>query len=134
MVRPASPANCLIFAARHALVGRARTDDFSLFLYKLFRESGGGRSALLCQRLPAQIRSGNARNVSAHRGNRNWVQLFCAKCARSYKLVFELRYPDGRVEYELPRVGSDAAGFRVAGLLDKIGRTPYSALREHLRE
>jgi hypothetical protein len=57
---------------------------------------------------------------------------FAPNVPDSYKLVFELRYPDGRVEYELPRVGSDAAGFRVAGLLDKIGRTPYSGLREHL--
>ena len=36
------------------------------------------------------------------------------------------------VEYELPSVRSGAAGLRVAGLLDKIGRTPYDALREHL--
>jgi hypothetical protein len=50
----------------------------------------------------------------------------------SYKLVFELHYPDGRVEYELPSVSGAAAGLRLAGLLDKIGRTPYDALREHL--
>jgi hypothetical protein len=50
----------------------------------------------------------------------------------SYELVFELHYSDGRVEYELPRVSSAAAGLRIAGLLDKIGRTPYDILREHL--
>jgi len=49
-----------------------------------------------------------------------------------YELVFELHYSDGRVEYELPRVSSAAAGLRIAGLLDKIGRTPYDTLREHL--
>jgi len=32
----------------------------------------------------------------------------------------------------LPRVSSAAAGLRIAGLLDKIGRTPYDTLREHL--
>jgi hypothetical protein len=48
----------------------------------------------------------------------------------SYKLVFELHYPDGRVEYELPRVGSAAAGLRVAGLLDKMGGPRYDPLRE----
>jgi len=50
----------------------------------------------------------------------------------SYKLVFELHYPDGRTEYVLPSVSSEAAGLRVAGLLDTIGRTRYDALREIL--
>ena len=50
----------------------------------------------------------------------------------SYRLVFELHYPDGRVEYELPSVSSAAAGLRIAGLLDTIGRTAYDVLREHL--
>jgi hypothetical protein len=50
----------------------------------------------------------------------------------SYKLVFELHYSDGRVEYELPSVSGAAAGLRLASLLDNIGRTPYAALREHL--
>jgi len=50
----------------------------------------------------------------------------------SYKLVFELHYRDGRVEYELPLANSAAAGLRVAGLLDEIGRTRYDPLREYL--
>jgi len=57
---------------------------------------------------------------------------FAPNVPGSYKLVFELRYPDGRVEYELPSVSSPAAGLRLASLLDTIGRTPYDALREHL--
>jgi hypothetical protein len=57
---------------------------------------------------------------------------FAPNVPGSYKLVFELHYPDGRIEYELPRVNSAAAGLRLAGLLDKIGRTPYDALRELL--
>ena len=57
---------------------------------------------------------------------------FAPNVPGSYELVFELHYSDGRVEYELPRVSSAAAGLRVAGLLDNIGRTPYDALREHL--
>jgi hypothetical protein len=36
------------------------------------------------------------------------------------------------VEYELPSVSGAAAGLRIAGLLDTIGRTPYDVLREHL--
>lgn len=50
----------------------------------------------------------------------------------AYKLAFELHYPDGRVERELPRVNSAAAGLRVAALLDEIGRTRDDALREYM--
>ena len=57
---------------------------------------------------------------------------FAPNVPGSYKLVFELHYPDGRVEYELPRVSSVAAGLRIAGLLDNMGRTHYDALREVL--
>ena len=46
---------------------------------------------------------------------------FAPNVPGSYKLVFELHYPDGRMEYELPRVSSAAAGLRLAGLLDQIG-------------
>lgn len=48
----------------------------------------------------------------------------------SYKLVFEVHYDDGRVEYELPRVSGGAAGLRLTSLLDQIGRTQYDPLRE----
>jgi hypothetical protein len=57
---------------------------------------------------------------------------FAPNVPGTYKLLFELHYPDGRVEYELPSVSSAAAGLRIAGLLDKIGRTPYDVLREYL--
>jgi hypothetical protein len=57
---------------------------------------------------------------------------FAPNVPGSYRLVFELHYPDGRVEYELPSVSGAAAGLRIASLLDTIGRTPYEVLREHL--
>jgi hypothetical protein len=57
---------------------------------------------------------------------------FAPNVPSSYKLVFELHYPDGRIEYELPSVSGAAAGLRIAGLLDNIGRTRYDALREVL--
>jgi hypothetical protein len=57
---------------------------------------------------------------------------FAPNVPGSYKLVFELDYPDGRVEYELPSVSSAAAAFRIAGLLDNIGRTRSDPLRERL--
>ena len=57
---------------------------------------------------------------------------FAPNVPSSYKLVFELHYPDGRVEYELPSVIGPAAGLRIAGLLDTIGRTRHDVLREYL--
>jgi len=57
---------------------------------------------------------------------------FAPNVPGGYALVFELHYPDGRMEYELPSVRSAAAGLRIAGLLDNIGRTRYDALREIL--
>ena len=49
-----------------------------------------------------------------------------------YGLIFELHYPEGRVEYELPLVSSPAGALPIAGFLDSIGRTPHDALREIL--
>jgi hypothetical protein len=57
---------------------------------------------------------------------------FAPNVPGSYKLVFELHYPDGRIEYELPSISREAAGLRIAGLLDSIGRTRYDTLREIL--
>ena len=49
----------------------------------------------------------------------------------TYKLTFELYYPDDRVEYELPQASS-ATGLRVSRLLDEIGQTKYEQLRQIL--
>src|SRR5947207_13894359 len=57
---------------------------------------------------------------------------FAPNVPGSYKLIFELHYPDGTVEYELPEVRSTAAELRLASLLDEIGRTRNDALREYL--
>ena len=57
---------------------------------------------------------------------------FAPNVPDSYRLVFELHYPDGRVEYVLPTVRSHAAGLRLAGVLDKIGRNPVEKIRKVL--
>jgi hypothetical protein len=57
---------------------------------------------------------------------------FAPNVPNSYRLVFELRYPDGHTEHRLPRVNRPAAGLRLASLLDQIGRTQSNALREHM--
>lgn len=57
---------------------------------------------------------------------------FAPNVPDNYKLVFEIHYPDGRVEYELPRVAGVAAGLRLSTLIDNIGDIRYDALREVL--
>jgi len=57
---------------------------------------------------------------------------FAPNIPGGYKLVFELHFADGRVEYELPGVRSAAAGLRVATLLDEIGRSRSDPLREYM--
>jgi hypothetical protein len=90
-------------------------------------------SGALGQRLPASNPLRQALATYLHlAGIEVGYGYFAPNVPGSYKLVFELHYPDGRVEYAVPRVNSAAAGFRVAGLLDQIGRTKYDALREIL--
>ena len=57
---------------------------------------------------------------------------FAPNVPGSYKLIFELHYPDGTVEYAIPEVGSAAGELRLTGLLDEIGRTRHDKLREYL--
>ncbi len=57
---------------------------------------------------------------------------FAPNVPDNYKLVFELHYPDGKVEYELPGAANVAAGLRLSTLIDNIGNTPYDPLREVL--
>ena len=55
---------------------------------------------------------------------------FAPNVPANYKLVFELHYPDGRSEYEIPRVSSAATGIRFSGLLDQLAELGYAPLRE----
>lgn len=54
---------------------------------------------------------------------------FAPNIPDNYKIVFELHYPDGRTEIELPRVNGRSAGLRFATLLDKMTETEYDPLR-----
>jgi|SRR5438034_350297 hypothetical protein len=47
-----------------------------------------------------------------------------------HKLIFELYYEDGRVEYESPHVSGKAAALRLASLLDRLADNRYEPLRE----
>src|ERR1051326_4578092 len=55
---------------------------------------------------------------------------FAPNIADQYRLIFELSYPDGHVEYDVPNVGSEASGLRVVSLLDKIGSNTDKVFRE----
>jgi hypothetical protein len=55
---------------------------------------------------------------------------FAPNIPNSTKLVFELHYDDGRVEYELPHVNDTGAGLRLITLLDYVGQTDYEPLRQ----
>ena len=57
---------------------------------------------------------------------------FAPNVPAGYKLIFELHFADGRVEYKLPTVSNTSAGLRVATLLDEIGRTKSDPLREYM--
>jgi len=99
---------------------------------ELFTEA---EKAMSCprQQLTARIRCRQAlEHICRSPESKRVMGYFAPKCARQLQTRFELHYPDGRVEYELPSVSSAAAGLRIAGLLDNIGRTQYDVLREHL--
>jgi hypothetical protein len=57
---------------------------------------------------------------------------FAPNIPGSYRLVFELHYPDAHIEYALPAVSSKAAGLRLVSLLDEIGHAESDAYREYL--
>jgi hypothetical protein len=88
-------------------------------------------SASLGQQLPTSdpLREGMTAYLHAA-GIDGGYAFFAPNVPSTYKLVFELHYPDGRVEYLLPEVRSRAAGLRMVSLFDYLGRTDYPALRE----
>jgi hypothetical protein len=101
--------------------------SFDKYWYKAQRLS----TALLGQTLTMSnpVREGITAYIHST-GIEGGYGFFAPGVPSSYKLVFELHYPDGRVEYELPRVSGVAAGLRFTSLLDQIGRTQYDPLRE----
>jgi hypothetical protein len=57
---------------------------------------------------------------------------FAPNVPNSYKLVYELQYPDGNVAYELPEVGDSATGLRLNNLFESIADTRFAPVRELL--
>jgi len=114
------------------LVGQGLT-IFPPSLKSFSEKAEKAASAALGQRLAASnpIHQGLATYLHIA-GIEKGYGYFAPNVPGAYKLVFELRYQDGRVEYALPRVNSAAAGLRIASLLDEIGRVRSDALREYI--
>jgi hypothetical protein len=92
-------------------------------------EAIGSKILLQDQGMPAPLRKGLATYLHLA-GNESGYGFFAPNVPGASKLVFELHYPDGRTESQVPAVTSDASGLRVASLLDKIARPQYDPLRE----
>src|SRR6266446_2259224 len=57
---------------------------------------------------------------------------FAPNIPPTHALVFECHYPDGRVDYDKPTVRGKAAQFRLATLVEQIGRTNFDPWRVEL--
>jgi hypothetical protein len=98
-----------------------------------WREAESVTTAVIGQDLPKSnpLRQGlsaylNAAGIEAGYG------FFAPHVPSVYKLVFELHYHDGRIEYETPSVKTGSAGLHLVSLLDFIGQVEDSVVREGL--
>jgi hypothetical protein len=57
---------------------------------------------------------------------------FAPNVPSHHRLVLELVYDDGRIEYESPRVHGKAAALRLESLLDRLADQRYEPVREAL--
>ena len=57
---------------------------------------------------------------------------FAPNVSETHALVFELRYPDGHLEYEPPLLGSPEGELRLTSLIEQIGRTESDPWRNEL--
>lgn len=106
---------------------------FPLCLQRIWREAEGVTSAALGQHLAVSnpVRQGLAAYMNGA-GIEAGYGFFAPNVPSNYKLVFEIHYSDGKIEYELPQVGGADTGLRIATLLDYVGQTHYDPLRELL--
>lgn len=65
-------------------------------------------------------------------GIESGYSFFAPNVPQSYKVIFELRYADGRSEYDVLTGERAETNLRLASLLDLLGQTRSDALREVL--
>ena len=63
-------------------------------------------------------------------GSQSGYTFFAPNVPGYYKLILELYYQDGRVEYDLPHVRGRAAALRLDSLLNRLAFPSYEPLRE----
>ncbi len=57
---------------------------------------------------------------------------FAPNVPETHAVVFELHYPDGRVDYDAPILSSQEGELRLTSLIEQIGRTDYERWRNEL--
>jgi hypothetical protein len=75
------------------------------------------------------VRQGIAAYLHAA-GIQSGYSFFAPNIPGYHKLIFELNYQDGRVEYESPHFRGKAAALRLDSLLARLGDDRYEPLRE----
>jgi hypothetical protein len=78
---------------------------------------------------PSPMRRGIATYLHAA-GIQSGYTFFAPNIPGYHKLIFELNYQDGRVEYESPHFRGKAAALRLDSLLARLGDDRYEPLRE----
>lgn len=63
-------------------------------------------------------------------GIESGYSFFAPNVPNSYKLAFEILHSDQTTDVVLPEVGSEAAGLRLATLLENLGQIPSEPLRK----
>jgi hypothetical protein len=106
---------------------------FPLPLRNLWRRAGEATTVGIGQHLSSSNPLGNAITVYLHAtGSEGGYGFFSPEVPDSLTLLFEVHFPDGRVEYDLPTVRSITAGLRFNGVLEQISATTYEPLRQML--
>jgi hypothetical protein len=77
----------------------------------------------------SSVRRGIATYLHAA-GIQSGYTFFAPNIPSYHKLILELYYQDGRVEYDSPHVSGKAADLRLDSLLDRLANPAYEPLRE----
>jgi len=75
------------------------------------------------------VRRGIATYLDAA-GSQSGYTFFAPNVPGYHRLILELYYHDGRVEYDSPHVSGGAAALRLDSLLDRLAEPGYEPLRE----
>jgi len=98
-------------------------------LDKYGREGEAVTAYVLGTNMAPSVRLGIATYLHAA-GSESGYGYFAPNITNYHKLILELYYDDGRVEYESPHVTSGAAALRLAALSDTLADPSHQPIRE----